>query len=72
MPCDGAAMLRKLPRAPDLGRHESALVAIEEAMTLRRALAEANPDAFLPDLARSLNNRAFALNWGPRLRGAVS
>jgi hypothetical protein len=34
-------------------RHEAA---IEEAVTIRRALAAARPDVFLPDLAGSLNN----------------
>ena len=43
-------------RLADLGRREEALAAIEQAVTIRRQLAEARPDAFLPDLATSLNN----------------
>jgi|SRR5450755_937787 hypothetical protein len=33
-----------------LGRREDALTAIEEAVKIRRGLAAARPDAFLPDL----------------------
>jgi tetratricopeptide (TPR) repeat protein len=47
----------------DLGRREEALAAIEEAVTIRRTLAQTQPDTFLPDLAASLNNLA------PRLSG---
>ena len=39
-------------RLADLGRREEALAAIEEAAGIYRQLAEARPDAFLPDLAR--------------------
>jgi tetratricopeptide (TPR) repeat protein len=39
-----------------LGRREEALAATQEAVDIRRRLAEANPQAFLPDLASSLNN----------------
>jgi tetratricopeptide (TPR) repeat protein len=45
----------------DLGRREAALAAIEEAVTAYRALAEARPDAFLPNLAASLNNQSSCL-----------
>ncbi len=38
-----------------LGRREEALAAAEEAVTLRRALAAARPDAFTPALATSLS-----------------
>jgi tetratricopeptide (TPR) repeat protein len=41
-------------RLSDLGRREEALKAAEEAVGLRRALAEARPDAFSAELARSL------------------
>ena len=44
-----------------LGRREEALAAIEEAVAIRRQLAEARPDAFLPDLATSLNNQSACL-----------
>ena len=35
-------------RLGDLGRREDALAAIEEAIALRRELAAARPDVFLP------------------------
>jgi tetratricopeptide (TPR) repeat protein len=37
-----------------LGRREQALEAVQEAVEIRRKLAEANPQAFLPNLAMSL------------------
>ena len=48
-------------RLADLGRREDALAAIEEAVTAYRQLAYARPDAFLPDLAMSLNNQSLRL-----------
>ena len=39
-------------RLSDLGRREEALAAIEEAVTIRRELARARPDAFLPTWPR--------------------
>ena len=45
-----------------LGRREEALAAIEEAVTIRRQLAATRPDAFLPDLAMSLNNQSNRLS----------
>ena len=49
-----------------LGRHEeAALHATEEAVTLRRELAAARPDAFNPDLARSLNNLGVKVSSTP-------
>jgi tetratricopeptide (TPR) repeat protein len=49
-------------RLSALGRREEALKAAEEAVRLYRALAEASPDIFLPDLAMSLNNLANRLS----------
>ena len=43
-------------RLSDLGRREDALAAAQEAVDLYRQLAADRPDAFLPDLAMSLNN----------------
>jgi len=43
-------------RLSDLGRREEALAATQETVDIRRCLAQARPDAFLPDLATSLNN----------------
>ena len=40
----------------ELGRREEALAAIQEAVTIRRQLADARPDVFRPDLAMSLLN----------------
>lgn len=45
-----------------LGRREEALATIEQAVTIRRQLAEARPDAFLPHLAMLLRNLADALS----------
>ena len=39
-----------------LGQREAALASTLEAVDIYRRLAEARPDAFLPDLAASLNN----------------
>ena len=54
----------------DLGRREEALAASQEAVEIRRRLAAARPDAFLPDLARSLSalSDAFAALDGKRRR----
>jgi hypothetical protein len=49
-------------RLSELGRRSEALVPAEEAVKLRRALAEQNPDAFRPALAASLNNLANRLS----------
>ncbi|MDQ3988331.1 MAG: hypothetical protein M3291_03870, partial [Actinomycetota bacterium] len=38
----------------DLGQREAALAPTEEAVAIRRWLAEANPAAYLPALARGL------------------
>jgi len=45
-----------------LGRREEALEATQEAVDLYRRLAAQHPDAFLPDLAMSLNNLGKALS----------
>ena len=43
----------------DLGRQAEALATIEEAVAIWRELARARPDAYLPDLSTSLNNRSL-------------
>ena len=54
-------------RLSNLGRREEALAASQEAVDLDRQLAAARPDAFLPDLAGSLNNTGAMLsNLGRR------
>jgi hypothetical protein len=50
---------RQALRLADVGRREEALATAEEAATIRRRLAEDNPAAYLPDLAKSLNNLAI-------------
>ena len=49
-------------RLSALGRREQALAVIEEAAGIYRQLAQARPDAFLPDLAMSLNNQSNRLS----------
>lgn len=39
-----------------MGQPQQALAPAQEAVTIRRRLAEANPDAHLPNLATSLTN----------------
>jgi hypothetical protein len=46
--------LRATASLSDLGRREGALAAAQEAVEVYRGLAKDRPDAFLPDLARSL------------------
>lgn len=55
-----------------LGRHEDALTAIQEALTVRRELAAARPDTFLPDLATSLNNLSILLSQLGRSEDALT
>jgi tetratricopeptide (TPR) repeat protein len=45
-----------------LGRREEALEAVTQAVAVYRTLAEARPEAFLPDLAASLNNQSNRLS----------
>ncbi|MBF0176860.1 MAG: tetratricopeptide repeat protein, partial [Magnetococcales bacterium] len=55
----------------DLGRREEALVAIAEAVGIRRDLSASRPAAFLPDLASSLNNQSSWLSDLGRREEAV-
>ncbi|MGO9296536.1 MAG: tetratricopeptide repeat protein, partial [Streptosporangiaceae bacterium] len=59
-------------RLSDLGRREDALAAVEEAVTAYRQLAAARPDAFLPDLAMSLNNQSGRLSELGRREDALA
>ena len=45
-----------------MGQRQAALAPAQEAVTIRRQLAEANPDAYLPSLAMSLNNLGVRLS----------
>ncbi|MFG1954829.1 tetratricopeptide repeat protein [Micromonospora sp. NPDC048830] len=49
-------------RLANAGRQEEALAPAQEAVTIHRRLAEANPDTHLPRLAGSLNNLANYLS----------
>ncbi len=46
-------------RLVDLGRHEEALAASQQAIDIYRRLAQTRRDAFLPNLAKSLNQLAI-------------
>lgn len=48
-------------RLAEVGRREDALPAIEQAVAIRRRLADEAPERFLPDLAMSINNLAVRL-----------
>jgi hypothetical protein len=55
------------------GNRPMALAAATKAVTFRRELAAANPEAFLPDLAMSLNNQAtFQSEMGQRPQALAS
>ena len=54
------------------GPREDALTAIEEAVTIRRELAQARPDAFRPDLAVSLSNLSARLYGVGRREDALT
>jgi tetratricopeptide (TPR) repeat protein len=56
----------------ELGRREEALAPTEEAVTIRRRLAEAQPAAYLPDLAGSLNNLGILLSGLGRREEALA
>ena len=48
----------------NLGRREDALQTSQEAVAIRRRLAQDRPDAFLPDLAKSLGARGSIFRAG--------
>ncbi|MGW6123099.1 tetratricopeptide repeat protein, partial [Nocardia sp. NPDC055165] len=57
-----AASLNNLSvRLAELGHRDEGLTAAEEAVRIRRVLAEHHPDAHLPNLAMSLNNLSVDL-----------
>ncbi|MDG4834817.1 tetratricopeptide repeat protein [Solwaraspora sp. WMMD1047] len=59
-------------RLAEAGRRSEALTFSQEAVTLRRELAEANRDAYLPDLAVSVNNHALRLAEAGRRSEALT
>src|SRR6266566_3177697 len=57
---DIAATLNNLANLDaDQDRHEAARKGYEEALEIRRELAQKNPDTYLPDAAETLNNLAI-------------
>src|SRR5262249_13835511 len=56
----------------NLGRHEEAVAASQEAVDIYRRLAQTRPDAFLPDLARSLGVLGHALTQAGRHADAAA
>jgi Tetratricopeptide repeat len=68
----GQNLIRLSNRLSELGRREDALAAIDEAVTACRQLAAARPDAFLPDLAGSLNNQSNRLSGLGRREDALA
>ena len=58
-------------RLSDVGRSGEALEAAQEAVRLRRGLAQASPAAYTPALARSLNDLANILSGAGRLGEAL-
>jgi len=54
-PLLGASLSNLGVRLGDLGRREEALAASQEAVDIRRRLAQSRPDAFLPGLATSIS-----------------
>ncbi|MBF0629449.1 MAG: tetratricopeptide repeat protein [Magnetococcales bacterium] len=59
-------------RLSNLGRHEEALAAAEEAVAIYRNLSAARPEVFRPDLARSLNSLGNRLSVLGRLGEALA
>jgi tetratricopeptide (TPR) repeat protein len=59
-------------RLSEVGDYEAALAATEEAVAIRRELANKAPDAFRPDLARALNTLANRLSELSRFPEAVA
>ncbi|MFY1585413.1 tetratricopeptide repeat protein [Micromonospora sp. WMMD734] len=59
-------------RLANAGQRQPALAAAEEAVRIYRRLAEANPDAYLPNLATSLNNLGVRLSQLGRREQALA
>ena len=54
------------------GRLDEALATTSQAVEIYRRLAGERPDAFEPDLARSLSNLAVMLTWLGRWKEAMA
>ena len=61
-PLQAAALTMKSTALSETGRPTEGLPSIEEAVTHYRALAQADPTRFLPDLATSVGNQARILD----------
>ena len=59
-------------RLSNLGRHEEALGATQEAVGIYRRLAQTRPDAFLPDLAMGLTNLGIRFFYLHRHKEALA
>jgi tetratricopeptide (TPR) repeat protein len=66
------ALVEQSGRLSELGRREDALTAIDEAVGAYREFAAARPDAFLPNLAMSLNNQSGRLSELGRREDALT
>ncbi|MEA3273889.1 MAG: tetratricopeptide repeat protein [Pseudomonadota bacterium] len=55
----------------ELGQHEEALAAVQDAVDIRHSLAERRPATFLPDLVLSLNNMSALLSSMGRREAAL-
>ena len=73
LPAERARLLATLGyRLTNAGRREDALAPTEEAATLYRALAQANPAAHTPNFALSLNNLGALLSAPGRREDALA
>ena len=59
-------------RLSDLGRREEALEKAQQALSIREQFAQARPDAFLPNLARSISVSRDCLRALDRLSEAAT
>jgi hypothetical protein len=71
-PCLGIVLHDLGVRFNEIGRHEDALAAVQEATNLYRELAAAEPDAHLPGLATALNAPATFLSEVGQRRKALA
>ncbi|MGH8909961.1 MAG: tetratricopeptide repeat protein [Egibacteraceae bacterium] len=72
-PAELARLLHNLSlRLSEAGRRAEALAVGAEAVALRRRLADADPAAFLPNLAASLNNQTIRLSEAGRRAEALT
>ena len=68
----GALLDRVATAAAKAGQHERGLGAARQTVDLHRALAEARPEVFLPDLAGTLNNLSLRQSENGDRAGALA